>query len=244
MVETHKPSNKKLETALLFKNRKVEFITKKNTLKTSLFDNEIKDLAYFDMPYKGIFNKGAINIFLVNVNEFKEYESKTINNFLNNVKVTGGVSYKTSIFVTGESNPIIQHELQHVFDYIINLKTPIWEHEYRAYLASLIYGKDSENVLIKLAEYVVNPLKEVGYDFFKKHLEHIIKTDKEIETVEPHELAILKIIVDLDKNVQGELNEQNIIEISEKLMNENYIKNFGATPAEIIEEMQNLLERY
>ncbi len=229
----------------VYKDRKIEFLMKKNSLKTSLYDSEIKDIVSFDMPYRGFFNKGIINAFLVNANEFKKYNSNTVNAFLKKLKESGGVSHRTTIFVTEENSYVIQHELQHVFDNIIDLKTPIWEHEYRAFLASLVYDKNPERVLVKLADYVEKPLKEVGYDFFKSNLEYIIMNDRDVEKVEPHELAILKIIVDLDKNIEGEFNEQNLIETSKKLMNKNYMENyFGANYDEILEELEERLSGY
>jgi len=133
----------------VYTDRKVEFIEKKNILKSSLFDAEKNEIVGFDMPYKGFFNKGLINIYLVEPEQFKEYKSNTINDFLYKLKMSGDVSTSANIFVTLNYNYIIQHELQHVFDNIICLKTPIWEHEYRAFLASLIYGENSNNILFK-----------------------------------------------------------------------------------------------
>lgn len=225
----------------VYNDRKIVFTDKKNVLKTSLLDLETNEIVCFDMPYKGIFNQGLINVYLVEPEQFKEYESKTINDFIFQLKVSGGVSTNTNIFVTLSHNYIIQHELQHVFDNLICLKTPIWEHEYRAFLASLIYCENPNNILLLLSNYVRPTLKEVGFDFFKNHLNRIIEEDKEINIVEPHEVAILKLIIDLD-NIQK--SEEQIRNTSKKLLDDNYKKNFGATYSDILGALEEELEGY
>lgn len=225
----------------IYKDRKIEFVMKKDSLKTYLFDDEIKDIVSFDMPYRGYINSGIINTFLVNTHEFKGHKSNVVNTFLNQLKESGGVTHITSIFVTENHSHIIQHELQHVFDNIINLKTPVWEHEYRAFLASLIYGDNPNNILLKLVNYVNEPLNEVGFEFFKYNLEYIIKNDRKVEEIEPHELAILKIIVDLDKNIKEKYTNEKIKKTCKELMNKNYIKNVGAKYDEILVELNEQL---
>lgn len=226
----------------VYKNRKINFISRKNVLKYSLFNLKKEEIT-FDVPYRGIFNHGSLKVFLVNQNEFKKYDSNQVNEFLEKLKKSGGFTHKTSVLVTEKKDYIIQHELQHVFDNIIHIKSSLWEHEYRAFLASLIYSENPNNVLLKLVNYVNPALNEVGYNFFKANLNKIIKTEKEIEQTQPHELSILKIIVDLDYEIK-EFTEEEIRKKSKKLMNENYVKNVGGSYDEILEELEKLLERY
>jgi hypothetical protein len=227
----------------VYKDRKIDFIPKKNIFKLSLFDMEKKKQINFDIPYRGIFNHGSLKVFLVNSNEFKKTESETVNEFLEKLKESGGFTNKTTALVTEKKDYIIQHELQHVFDNIIRIKSTLWEYEYRAYLASLIYSENPNNVLLKLVKYVNPAISEVGYEFFKHNLNKIIENEKKIVEIEPHELSILKIIVDLDNEIQ-EFDEKEIRMKSKKLMNENYIKNVGGNYDEILEELEKLLERY
>lgn len=227
----------------VYKNRKIDFISRKNVLKLCLFDVEKKREIIFDVPYRGIFNHGSLKVFLVNSNEFKTYDSNQVNEFLKRLKESGGFTNKTSVLVTDKKDYIIQHELQHVFDNIIHIKSSFWEYEYRAYLASLIYSEKPNDVLLKLVKYVNPALSEVGFEFFKQNLNKIMEKEKRIVEIEPHELSILKILVDLDNGIQ-EFDEKEIRMKSKNLMNENYVKNVGGNYDEILEELEKLLERY
>jgi len=178
-------------------DRKIEFTDKKKVLKTSLFDTEKNEMIGFDIPYKGFFNKGLISVFLVDATKFEVYESKTVNDFLNKLKVSGGISNASHIFVTENNNTIIQHSLQHVFDNLIGLKTPRWEQEYRACLASLIYADSPNNVFSKMMDYVDPTLSEIEYGFFKSNFKNIVFKDG-VEQFEPSYIAVLKLVCDLD----------------------------------------------
>ncbi|MEM4295452.1 MAG: hypothetical protein QXS91_01440 [Candidatus Anstonellales archaeon] len=213
-----KPKNK----SLLRKKHKLDSILDNYFIdlndymgKINLYEDLFKFGIYYDnQPYEyklrvGFFNKykklGAINIMAAYM--FSSYPAKDC--------IEVGLTAKNDwhiniiIFPTGKVRfePILQHELQHAFDFLIfDRHTGIFG-EYRSYLAELAFSDP------KL----------------------FLETELEINNNDGHSLAKSILLKDMGKRTLIEKSREEISEIARYLLNKNYKERLGLSYDDILE---------
>lgn len=259
MVETHKPSNIKLETALLFKGRKVEFTKKETLYSLDFHDVELNKKIPVTIVTQQHSVNSEIKIFLDAFVLKKDLPEKTedIIEFtglcgINSMReVMAGFAYGNNIFFntkkSGNLESFLIHELQHSFDYYIGIIPAVVEahneSEYRAILAEIVFG-NSENVMDKYNE-IKNDgiLTEMAIEsFLKKNICAFSRRDF------PHSWAHMKILREL--NYLGfenplrldrinSLSTDKIIERSKILLNNEYRRLTGKSYDELLDDLIN-----
>jgi len=261
MVEVHKPSNIKLETALLFKNRKVEF-TKKETLHSLDFhDVELNKKIPVQIVSQQHSITGEIKIFLdafVLKNNLPE-KTDDIIEFTGLCGINSkncnysGFAYNNNIFFNTKKFENLKlfliHELQHSFDYYVGIIPAVVEahneSEYRAILAEIVFGKP-ENVMNKYNAIKQDAiLTEQAIDsFLKKNLCAFSRRDF------PHSWAHMKILKELNnldyekpitnywiKNIIDSRKADYIIKKSKMLLNNEYERLTGKSYDELLDDL-------
>jgi len=208
-----------MRTINVFKDRKIKFEERKKKITCYLTKEQGVEI-YVNLVQKANFKSGLMNIILLDENELKYVYSKyeKANEYLERLKNGGSVTRGFEIILTTDYDLVIQHELQHVFDNLIEFKTSDWEHEYRAYLGGLHFSKEPvQNNLNEIYLYNMN-LKRSGCD-----------------ENEPHYVASEKLIKELE--FSDRLKDSDLRMISKILLDANYKEHMGKTYNEILEEL-------
>ncbi len=262
MVETLKPSNIKLETALLFKNRKVEF-TKKETLHSLDFhDIELNKKVPVQIVSQQHSINGEIKFFLdsfvlknnlpQNTENIIEFMGLSDINSKNSAPA--GFAYGNYIFFNTKKSENLElfliHELQHSFDYYVGIIPSVVEahneSEYRAILAEIVFGKPED---------VMNTYNKIKRDSIlsEMYIEKILIDLKRCAFSRreyPHSWANMKILMDLNnleyekpltnywiKNIIDSRKTDYIIEKSKILLNNEYRRLTGKSYDELLEDL-------
>lgn len=243
--------NKKLETAMLFKHRKIEF-TKKEILHTIDLYNEMLGKK---VPVKIVSEQSSVNgeimIFLnpkfpyspLDFIHFQVYEMNRINSiYISGEERMGpdALSFRNYIFLNGEKvkenerRTVLIHELQHTFDYYHNL-IPSVPHlpkefdavncEYRAILAEFIFD-DIEKINEKNI-YLKKLLPE---------MEENISSFGYNQELFPHLVASVKIL----RSIKDINKPEDIIEKCKFLLNNEYIRLTGKSYDEMLDDLVNV----
>lgn len=258
MVETHKPSNIKLETALLFKNRKVEFIKMETLHLIDFYDVELNKKVPVQIVSQQHSINSEIKIFLdtfvlknslpENTDDIIEFMGLCDINSKNNA--SAGFAYGKNIFFNTKKTENLEsfliHELQHSFDYYVGIIPPIMEahneSEYRAILAEIVFGKpeDVMNTYDKIK--YASILSETYIEESLANLKKCVFNKKEY----PHSWANMKILRELNymdfKNplrldIIDSLSNEEIIERSKILLNNEYRRLTGKSYDELLDDL-------
>lgn len=209
--------NKKIEGMEYFKKRKViDFDYTKFFFELELYDENNKKIVH-NLEMDGKFEMGKLNIKIIDENnlgeKIDEVDSTLINVFLKVLYNDSAIFHKDVLLVTDDSERIMQHELQHIFDDLIKLKTGIRDREYRACLASLVFGRDREETYENI--YRFNRFLGGGM----LHSEN-----------DGYDYAVNLIM----KNIKKMGGRKKLKEKSLFLLNENYLKHTGLNYEEIV----------
>lgn len=133
-----------------------------------------------------------------------------------------GFAFNKKIFCVDEDY-VIQHEIQHAFDNLLRIghKFEIWEREYTAFLAGIVFSEDTNLNLKRLYENMEFGTKTKKWkDFYK----------------DEHMRACLEIVCDLYDMKIDERSEREVIrEGALLLLNNMYKKKVGLSYEKIIE---------
>lgn len=257
MVENLKPSNIKLETALLFKNRKVEFTRKETLHSIDFHDIELNKKVPVQIVSQQHSLNSEIKIFLdsfvlkntlpQNTDDIIEFIGLGGINSKNSAHA--GFAYGDNIFFNTKKTENLEsfliHELQHAFDYYVDIIPSVLEahneSEYRAILAEIVFGKP-ENIMNKYNDIKQDAiLTEQAIDnYLKRNLCAFSRRDF------PHSWAHMKILRELNymdfKNplrlyLIDSLSNEEIIERSKVLLNNEYRRLTGKSYDELLEDL-------
>lgn len=209
-----------MRTIEVFRDRKIKFEDKRKKI-TCYIAKENGEEIYVNLFQKANFKKGLMNVILLDENELKFLYSKSpkASEYIERLKNGGSVTRGFEIILTTDYDLVIQHELQHVFDNLIEFKTKEWEHEYRAYLGGLLFSKEP----------VQNNLNEIYRYNMKLRSTFGCKDD------EPHYIAIEKLIKELE--FSDRLKDSELRMISKILLDANYKEHTGKTYNEMLNEL-------
>lgn len=187
-----------------------------------------KDSWYIPkLNYLKLYNSGYINAILVDP---KEFEKVIIKNGIS----CSGLSCNYTLIISN-SEQIIQHELQHVFDNLFNLNLKSWEKEYHAILAELIFTCDSAKIMSSLENQIYTILDRMNWELD----DH--KTHEWVKSKEEYTGAQWEIIYKLGKMAIDERNSvQEIKKASLEILNESYKEKMGMSYSEIIEQIKSV----
>jgi hypothetical protein len=213
------------ETIELFKNRKVEF--EKIKMKMHCCFGEFKEENVVSLDIIGKINIGFIDFTSL---DFEKLRNVNYQNKSENVKIIMGrlkqemsLVYDLNILLTSEKGYVVQHELQHAFDFFINIKDGNIATEYRAYLAGLKYGGE--------------PVEHLNQIYFSvsKHLNN--NTLLNINEMDRSNYLAMAKIASIFSNKRRVLSADRIIRISSELLDESYDDNYGMSYDEIVKVM-------
>jgi len=219
-----------LESLNFYKERKVTFTKENSFLKLELYNEDEKKGENILLPKKGNFKVGLIDISLLDTTKLFEMNfemnSNKIKKLVNGFMQGDCISMEHKIIMTQEVDFALQHELQHVFDNLMEIDGGLEEREYRAYLAGLKYSENKEIHLMNIPFFIEKKVNELGKKIFDDEHKY-------------NYLSLIRIMKEFSDFYEGETENRN--EIIEKrcnfLLDKNYVKNTGMTYDRILNTM-------
>lgn len=219
-----------LESLNFYNERKVTFTKENSFLKLELYNENKNEGELILLPKKGNFKVGLIDISLLDTAKLfgmdfeknSDKAKKLVHGFMQGDCIT----MEHKIIMTQEVDFALQHELQHVFDNLMEIDGGLEEREYRAYLAGLKYCENKEIHLMNIPFFIEKKVNELGKKIFDDEHKY-------------NYLSLIRIMKEFSDFYEGETENRN--EIIEKrcdlLLDKNYVKNTGMTYDRILNTM-------
>lgn len=216
-----------------YKERKVTFTKENSFLELELYNEDEKKGEIILLPKKGDFSCGLINISLLDsLKLFKmdlKNHSKEAQELIEGFMQGNCLNMEYKAIMTHEVDYALQHELQHIFDNLLDVEGDKVDREYRAYLAGLKYSEDNVLHLLKIPQYIEMKMEEEGEKIFKGKYKN-------------NYLALIRIMQDFSDVFEnnGEITTEEVKERSKILLDENYVKNMSMGYDKLLLIMNNI----